>query len=33
MHPIQSFAGINADSILNTQTIYNNPLAPIGALA
>jgi aminoglycoside 3-N-acetyltransferase len=32
MHPIQSFAGINANAILNTQTIYN-PLAPIGALA
>ena len=31
-HPIQSFAGIHADAILNTQTIYN-PLAPIGALA
>lgn len=32
MHPIQSFAGIRADAILNTQTIYN-PLAPIGILA
>jgi aminoglycoside 3-N-acetyltransferase len=32
MHPIQSFAGIGADTILNAQTIYN-PLAPIGALA
>ena len=32
MHPIQSFAGIRADAILNTQTIFN-PLAPIGALA
>jgi aminoglycoside 3-N-acetyltransferase len=32
MHPIQSFAGIRADAILNTQTIYN-PLAPIRALA
>jgi len=32
LHPIQSFAGINADSILNTQTLFN-PLAPIGALA
>jgi aminoglycoside 3-N-acetyltransferase len=32
MHPIQSFAGIRADAIINTQTIYN-PLAPIGALA
>ncbi|MBC7879310.1 MAG: AAC(3) family N-acetyltransferase [Anaerolineales bacterium] len=31
-HPIQSFAGINADAILNTQTVYN-PLAPIAALA
>ena len=26
-HPIQSFAGIRADALLNTQTIYN-PLAP-----
>lgn len=32
MHPIQSFAGIRADAILNTQTIYN-PFAPISALA
>jgi len=32
MHPIQSFAGIHADAILNAQTIFN-PLAPIGALA
>ncbi|MBE0671198.1 MAG: AAC(3) family N-acetyltransferase [Anaerolineales bacterium] len=32
MHPIQSFAGINADAILNTQTIYE-PFAPIAALA
>jgi aminoglycoside 3-N-acetyltransferase len=32
MHPIQSFAGIHADSILNAQTIFD-PLAPIGALA
>ncbi len=31
-HPIQSFAGIGADAILNTQTLYN-PLAPIGVLA
>jgi aminoglycoside 3-N-acetyltransferase len=31
-HPIQSFTGVNADEILNSQTIYN-PLAPIGALA
>lgn len=31
-HPIQSFAGVNAEEIVNTQTIYN-PLAPIGALA
>jgi len=30
-HPIQSFAEINADAILNSQTLYN-PLAPIGAL-
>ncbi len=32
LHPIQSFAGVNADSILNSQTLYN-PLAPIAALA
>ncbi len=32
MHPIQSFAGINADAMLNAQTLFN-PLAPIGALA
>lgn len=31
-HPIQSFAGINADAIVNAQTIYE-PLAPIAALA
>ncbi|HVN16809.1 MAG TPA: AAC(3) family N-acetyltransferase [Anaerolineales bacterium] len=31
-HPILSFAGIHADEILATQTLYN-PLAPIGALA
>ncbi len=31
-HPIQSFAGIQVDTILDSQTIYN-PLAPIGALA
>lgn len=31
-HPIQSFAGINADAILNSQSLFN-PLAPIGALA
>lgn len=31
-HPILSFAGINADLILFTQTLYE-PLAPIGALA
>lgn len=31
-HPILSFAGINADLILFTQTLYD-PLAPIGALA
>lgn len=30
-HPILSFAGINADPILFTQTLYE-PLAPIGAL-
>jgi aminoglycoside 3-N-acetyltransferase len=31
-HPILSFAGINADFTLFTQTLYA-PLAPIGALA
>jgi aminoglycoside 3-N-acetyltransferase len=31
-HPILSFAGINADLTLFTQTLYA-PLAPIGALA
>jgi aminoglycoside 3-N-acetyltransferase len=31
-HPILSFAGINADFVLFTQTLYE-PLAPIGALA
>ena len=31
-HPILSFAGVNADHILLTQTLYE-PLAPIGALA
>jgi aminoglycoside 3-N-acetyltransferase len=31
-HPILSFAGINADLILFTQTLYE-PLAPIGTLA
>ena len=31
-HPILSFAGINANTALNTQTLYD-PLAPIGALA
>ena len=31
-HPILSFAGVNANDALNTQTIYN-PFAPIGALA
>lgn len=30
-HPILSFAGINADLILDTQTLFE-PLAPIGAL-
>ncbi len=32
MHPIQSFAGVRADAILNRQTIFE-PLAPIKALA
>ena len=31
-HPILSFAGVNADFTLFTQTLYE-PLAPIGALA
>ena len=31
-HPILSFAGINADQILEAQTL-ENPLAPIGALS
>lgn len=31
-HPILSFAGINTDLILGTQTLFE-PLAPIGALA
>lgn len=31
IHPIQSFAGINAGKILGTQTIAD-PLAPLGAL-
>lgn len=31
-HPILSFAGVNVDGILPTQTLYD-PLAPIGALA
>jgi aminoglycoside 3-N-acetyltransferase len=31
-HPILSFAGVNADYTLFTQTLYE-PLAPIGALA
>lgn len=31
-HPILSFAGINADPALSTQTLYE-PLAPIGVLA
>lgn len=31
-HPILSFAGVNAEYILFTQTLYE-PLAPIGALA
>lgn len=32
VHPIQSFAGINANPIVNTQTIFD-PFAPIAALA
>lgn len=31
-HPIQSFAGINMDAIINSQTIYNS-LGLIGSLA
>jgi aminoglycoside 3-N-acetyltransferase len=31
LHPIQSFVGINTDTIVESQTIYN-PLAPIGSL-
>lgn len=31
-HPILSFAGVNAEAILDAQTIYK-PLAPIGMLA
>jgi aminoglycoside 3-N-acetyltransferase len=32
VHPIQSFAGINANPIVNSQTIFD-PFAPIAALA
>jgi aminoglycoside 3-N-acetyltransferase len=32
LHPIQSFAGIHADALINTQTVYE-PFAPIAALA
>lgn len=32
LHPILSFAGVNAEHILARQTLYD-PLAPIGALA
>jgi aminoglycoside 3-N-acetyltransferase len=32
VHPIQSFAGINANAIVNTQTIFD-PFAPIATLA
>ena len=31
-HPIQSFAGIRADAVINSQRIYD-PLSPIGMLA
>ena len=31
-HPILSFAGLNADDILGTQTLFE-PFAPVGALA
>jgi aminoglycoside 3-N-acetyltransferase len=31
-HPIQSFAGVNANAIINSQTIFD-PFAPIAALA
>jgi aminoglycoside 3-N-acetyltransferase len=32
VHPIQSFAGINANAVVNAQTIFD-PFAPIAALA
>ena len=32
LHPIQSYAGIHTDAIINTQTVYE-PFAPIAALA
>ncbi len=32
LHPIQSFAGIRADAVINSQRIYD-PLSPIGMLA
>ena len=32
LHPIQSFAGIHSDAVLNSQSIFN-PLAPIGTLS
>ena len=32
LHPIQSFAGIRADAVINSQR-SNDPLAPIGMLA
>jgi aminoglycoside 3-N-acetyltransferase len=31
-HPIQSFVGIRADAVINSQRMYD-PLAPIGSLA
>ena len=31
-YPIQSFAGIHSDAVLNSQSIFN-PLAPIGTLS
>lgn len=32
LHPIQSFAGIHADGVINSQRLYD-PFAPLGALA
>ncbi len=32
LHPIQSFVGIHADGVINSQRLYD-PFAPLGALA